>query len=65
MTAKVLTQNRQMLNRSTYIPLTPDDITDKVTINAQEQFMVRVHKKLGSWVLPREMEDIGLDKTPQ
>ena len=27
--------------------------------------MARVYERLGSWVLPREFEDIGLETTPQ
>ena len=27
--------------------------------------MARVYERLGSWVLPRELENIGLENTPQ
>ena len=59
MTAKILTQNGHVLQRSTYRPLTPDEILDKDRSDAQKQFMGRVHKKLGPQVLPRELVDIG------
>ena len=54
-----------MLHRSMYRPLTQDKTAEKDESDAQEQFMARVHEKLGSWVLPRELEDIGLKITPQ
>ena len=65
MTAKILTQNGQVLHRSTYRPLTPDEITNKDVQDAQEQFMTRVYERLGSQVLPKELEDIGLESTTQ
>ena len=54
-----------MLDRSTYQPLTPDELLDKDGSDAQEQFMARVYDRLGSHVLPRELEDLGLEDTPQ
>ena len=33
-------------------------------IDSQEQFMARVHEKLGYWVLPRVLDDIALEDTP-
>ena len=27
--------------------------------------MARVYDKLGSWVVPRDLEDLGLENTPQ
>ena len=53
MMAKILTENRQVLHRS-----------DKDGSDAQEQFMGRVYERVGSWVLPRELEGIGLENTP-
>ena len=38
---------------------------DKDGTDAQEQFIARVYEKLGSQVLQRELEDIGLENTPQ
>ena len=52
MTTMILTENEQVLHRSTYQPLTPE-------------FMSKVYEKLGSHVLPRELEDLGLKDTPQ
>ena len=65
MTAKILTENGQVLHRSIYRPLTPEELSDKDGSDAQEQFTARVYEMLGSWVLPRELEDIGLENTPQ
>ena len=65
MTMKILTENGQVLHRSTYRPLTPDELLDRDGSDAQEQFMARVHERLGSCVLPRELEDLGLEDTPQ
>ena len=48
MSPKIFTQNGQMLHRSTYRPLISDEIADKEGLDAQEQFMARVHEKLGS-----------------
>ena len=45
--------------------LTPDELLDEDRTNAQEQFMARVYEKLGSQVLQRELEDIGLENNPQ
>ena len=39
-TAKILTENGQVLHRSTYRPLTPDELLDKDRSNAQEQVVV-------------------------
>ena len=58
MTTKILTENGLVLHRSAYKPLTPDELPDKDGSDAQEQFMARVHKRLGSCVLPRELEDL-------
>ena len=33
--------------------------------DAQEHFMVKVHERLGFCVLPRELENLGLEDTPQ
>ena len=65
MTTNILTMNAHMLHKSTYRPLTPDEIADKDMIDTLEQCMARAHEKLVSWVLPRELEDIGLENTPQ
>ena len=59
------TENGQVLHRITYRPLTSDEFLDKDRSDAQEQFMARAYEKLGSWVLPRELENIGLENTPQ
>ena len=65
MTTKILTQNGQVLHRSTYRLLTPDELADKDRSHAREQFMTSVYEKLGSQVLPRDLKDIGLEYTPQ
>ena len=65
MIANILKENGPMLHRSTYRPLTPDELADKDGSDAWEQFIARVYEKLGSWVLPRELEDIGLENTSQ
>ena len=64
MTTKILTENGQVLHRSLCKPLTPDELLDKDRSDTQEQFMDRVYEMLGSWVLPRALEDIGLENTP-
>ena len=64
MMAKILTDNGQVLHRSTYRLLTPDEIYDKVGSYAWEQFMARVYEKLGSQVQPRELEDKWIEDTP-
>ena len=61
MTAKILTENGQVLHRSTYQPLIADELLDRDGSDAQDQFMTRVYERLGSHVLPRELEDAGLD----
>ena len=40
-------------------------LLDKDGSDAQKHFMARVYERLGSWVLPRELEDIVLENTPQ
>ena len=64
MTAMILTENGLVLHRSMHRPLTPDELSDKDRSDAQEQFMAGVYEKLGSQVLPRELEDTGLKNTP-
>ena len=63
--AKILTKNGQVLHRSTYQPLTQDELLDKDGLDAQEYLMSIVYDKLGSCVLPRESKDLGLEDTPQ
>ena len=65
MMAKIVTENRQVLQRLTYRPLTADELSDKDWSNAQDQLMARVYEWLGSCILPRELEDIGLKSTLQ
>ena len=65
MITKILAENGQVLHRSTYRPLTPYELLDKDGTEAWEQFMARVDDKLGSQVLPRELEAIGLENTTQ
>ena len=50
MTMRILTENGQVLHRSTYRPLTSDELLDKDESDAQELFMARVYQRLGSWV---------------
>ena len=42
-----------------------DELLDKGGSDAKEQFITRVYHRLESRVLPRELEDLGLDDTPQ
>ena len=65
MIAKILTQNEQVLHQWTYRPLTPHELLDKDGSNDKEKFKARVCEKLGSQVLPKELEDIRLENTPQ
>ena len=65
MTTKILTENGQVLHRSAYKPLTPDELPDKDGSDAQDQFMARVYERLWSLVLPRGLEDKALENTPQ
>ena len=65
MTAKILTENGQVFHRSTYQPLIPDELLDRDGSDSREQFMARVYKRLGSCILPRELDDLGLEDTPQ
>ena len=64
-TPKILTENGQVFHRSTYRPLTPGKLLDKDGPDAWDQFMARVHEKVDSCVLPRELEYIGIENTPQ
>ena len=50
-------ENEHVLHRSTYGPMTPDEIADKAGSDAWEQFMARIYEKLWSQVLPSELED--------
>ena len=65
MTTKILTDNGQVLLRSTYMLLSPDELLDKDGSGAQDYLMARVYERLGSQVLPRELQDIGLKSTSQ
>ena len=60
MTANILTEKQQVLHRSTYRPLTWDELLDKDGSDAQEHFMARVYEMFGLQVLLRELEDIRL-----
>ena len=48
MTAKIFIENGQVQHRSMYKVLSPDEISDKDRLNAQEQNMARVFERLGS-----------------
>ena len=48
-----------------YIPWTSDQLADKDWTDAQAQFMAGICLRLGSQVLPRELDDIELENTPQ
>ena len=63
MTPNIFTEDGQLLDRSTYTLLTPNDLWDEDGPDAQKQFMARVCERLGSQVLPRESEDIGIENT--
>ena len=65
MTAKVFTENEQVLHMSTYWSLTPDELLEKDGSDAPEQLMSRVYENLRSCILPRELEDLGLEDTPK
>ena len=65
MTAKIPTQNGQMLYISTNSPLAPDKKSDQERSDANDQFMAMVHERLESQVLPTDLEDIGLEDTSQ
>ena len=54
MTAKILSENGQVIQSSTYRMLLSDELADKDGSDAQEQFMARVYEWLGSRNLPRE-----------
>ena len=54
-----------MLHRSTYRQLTTNEIAGDDGLDAREQSMARVYDRLGSWVLPRELEDIRLQNILQ
>ena len=55
--------NGQVLHRSTYQPLTPDELLDKDESDAQDQLIARVYEILGSQVCPRVLEDVEWDNT--
>ena len=65
MTGKILKENGQVVHRSTCQPLTTDELFDKDGSDAKEQFMSRVYDRLRSCILPRDLEDLGLEDTPQ
>ena len=65
LTTKILTKNGQVLHTSTYQPLTPVELLAKDGSDAQDHFMARVYERLGTQVFPRELEDVGLENTPQ
>ena len=57
MTAKVLTENEKVLHRSTHQSFTQDELQVKDGSVASEQLMTRVYDRLGSLVIPKDMED--------
>ena len=54
-----------MLHRLIHISLSPDKLLDKNWSDAPEQLMATAYERFVSWVLPRELEDIGIESTPQ
>ena len=64
MTSNNLPESRQVFHRSTNCPLTLDELLDRDGSDAQDQLMARVYERLGSHVLSRELEDVGLENTP-
>ena len=65
MTTKIFTENGHVLHRPTYQPLTTDELLDRDRSDAHKQFIARVYERLGSCILPRDLEDLGLEDTPQ
>ena len=65
MTAMVPTQNRKVHQRSINRALTPDEIAEKEGPYTYEQFMAKAHEKFEFWVLPRKLEESGLENIPQ
>ena len=63
MITEIYTQNGQVLHISRCRSLTQDKIADKDGSDALEQFMARVYERLELQVIPRELDDIGLDIT--
>ena len=63
--AKILNENGQVFHRSTYWPVTSDKLLDRDRSDAWEQFIARVYERLGSHILPRALEDVVLENTPQ
>ena len=55
MAAKILTQkiSASQINIQT---VDPGEMSDKDGLDAGEHFMARIHKKLESWVLQRELQ---------
>ena len=45
--------------------LTKDELLDKDRSDTCEQCVAIVYERLGSHILPREFEDVGLEETPQ
>ena len=64
MTAQIFTENEQMFHGSTFRPSIPEALLDKDESDSPEKFMAKVYQ-LRSQVLPRELEDIVLENTPQ
>ena len=64
-TAKIFTENGQVLHRSSYKPFTPDELLDNNGSDAQEKIIARVYEELRCHVLPRELDDIWLENTTQ
>ena len=60
MITKILKEKQQVLCRSTYRPLTGDELLDKDGSDAKKQVMARVYELFGPQVLLNELEAIGL-----
>ena len=53
-----------MLHKWIYRTLTIYEISDQEGTNGHEQFVARVHERLGSWILPTDLGGMRPGDTP-
>ena len=64
LTAKILKQNGEVVHRSTYRGLTPEEIVNPVEQATMESFNESIEVKLGPKASVDDFKDLGIDEPP-
>ncbi len=64
MTTKILTPTGEVVHRSTYRPLTPEEIADPVQQDCMKDFLRMAEDRWGRHLARGQLEEVGLIDTP-